>query len=169
MFEKDINDLRRPCKKEEFISNIYLGYSKGESLAMMRMPPYALDFVLEEDATFKAALYRAEAYHIDCKVDKLLTLHEDFEDPRMVSAVSENIKFVAKTRKRDRYGDKTENLNTTQINLTVAISDARKRVTEFIDHIPLNTLEHQTDNISVEQPLTITSAPIKKPIVDPLS
>lgn len=169
MFEKDIELLQIPCNQDEFLANLYQGFSKGESCAMMRISPMALDRVLEDDSIFAARLIRAEAFYADKMTDKLYTIHEDFEDARMAQVVSENYKWLAKTRKRERYGDKTENTNTTQINLNVAISDARKRVIDYNGAIPLNTLQQQTDNISVEQPLAITIDKAKKPYVDPLS
>jgi len=169
MFERDIAILAIPAKNEEFLNNIFLGYSKSESLAMMRLSPIALDRALENDPVFQARLHRAEAYHADKMTDKLYTIHEDFEDPRMVSAVSENIKWLAKMRKRERYGEKLEHNIVQHIDITVAINDARKRVSSFIEANTLTMLDSPTDNISVEQTKSITNAPVIKPYVDPLS
>lgn len=168
MYENDIKKMQMPCHQEEFLSYIYEGYSKFESLARMKIAPIALDLACESDSQFQARLYRAEAFHADKMTDKLYTIHEDFEDPRMVAAVSDNFKWLAKHRKRDRYGEKVEH-NVNPVNITVAISDARKRVSKFIDGNALILNDKQTDNISVERGPPLLPTGKFRPYVDPLS
>lgn len=150
MFESDIEYISGAFAQEEFISLIYSQNTIAEICAQLNINPAAVAFVRKKDSNFNDAINEAQSVLMDLKVDKLLTIHEDIENPLMARVVSDNIKWTASKRAKDKYGDKVDVNVTHTLDLKEAIALARSRQLNFIDGNAVELKEITTDNKTVE-------------------
>jgi len=153
MFRQDLEFLRSISGQQSFLKFLYEGRTKNEAVAFCRINPAVLFFVMKENPEFKADIEAAEGFHADMAVDKLENLQDEIDDPLMLRAVSDNIKWIAERRARERYGAKIEmNVNHT-VNLREALDAGIKRIATLpvIDCKPLELIDAASDTASHAQ------------------
>jgi len=150
MFEQDVEYMRGSLAKQEFLWLIYQNNNISECCARLNINPGALAFVMKEDNEFKLDIHDAQAFMADLAVEMLRDLHENIENPLMARVVSDNIKWVASKRYKERYGDKLDIAVTHIIDLKSAIAEARARSLPFIDGKSLELNDTVTAITTVE-------------------
>lgn len=150
MFENDVEYISGALAQEEFISLMFANNSIAEICAQMSINPAALAYVRKKDSKFNDEITYVQNVLIDMKVDELLTIHESIENPIMAKVVSDNIKWTASKRAKDKYGDKVDVNVTHTLDLKEAIALARSRQLNFIDGNAVELKEITTDNKTVE-------------------
>lgn len=155
MFERDMDLLKSKSIQITILSNLYNGEILADVLAVQRINPGALAFYREKDISFDAAIRKAQATQIDAKVDSLIHIADHYDDPRMASVISENIKWIAERRYREIYGARMD-MNVNQvIDIQDVLSMAKKRVIDFHGAKQLEYIDNATDNISVQRRIAV--------------
>lgn len=150
MFEKDIEYMQGTLAQREFLLLIFQNNNISECCARLNINPAALAYVMKQDAQFKSDIHEAQAFQCEVGVDKLENLHEAIANPLMARVVSDNIKWLAAKRAKDRYGDKLDIAVTHTIDLKSAIAEARQRSLPFIEGNALELHDTVTANTTVE-------------------
>lgn len=150
MFERDLEYIQAPLAKQELLCLIYQNNNITECCARLNINPAALAWAMKEDKQFKADIHEAQAFMADLAVDALQGIHEEIDNPLTARVVSDNIKWVAAKRYKERYGDKVDIAVTHTIDLKSAIADANQRTLTFIDGKCLEINNTTTDKITVD-------------------
>jgi hypothetical protein len=149
VFDRELEKLKCVGVKKELIERLYNGDNIHEACAKIRINPAALTIARRNDVELELMIKDSRAYRADILVDSLMHLPEVYEDASMVSAVSRNIQWLAKTRYRELYGDKTDINHNVTVNIKDAMSEARKRLMHDVTPNILIDSESATDSVSV--------------------
>jgi hypothetical protein len=130
---------------------------RGDTLAQacgfIGIDPIKVQQLRKNDEEFDAAIRAVQALDVENMVDRLPTLHDEIDDPILHRSVSDNIKYVAKTRARKFYGEKLDVTVEHRINLKDALSQAKARSEPLIKANVLDVKAIETDTKSVDDVL----------------
>ena len=148
--KSDVEYIEGALAQEEFMLLLYQNNNISECCARMNIHPAAVAAVMNRNPEFKAAVQAAQAWQADLKVDTLENIHDEIDNPLMARVISDNRKWVAAKRAKERYGDKLDIAVTHTIDLKSAIAEARARSLPFIDGKSLELNDTVTAITTVE-------------------
>jgi len=126
------------------------GDTLSQACGFIGIDPIKIARMRREDEIFDAAIRAVQALDVENMVDKLPTLHDDIIDPMMHRSVSDNIKWIAKTKAKKYYGDKLDVTVEHRIDLKGALEQAKQRSAPLIQHNVLELQAVDTDIKSVD-------------------